>query len=127
MLPSYNPDLHVPPPPPMPTLSIKPKGVMHLHASLRQALSIRNGQPIDLIPPVWNSVFWHLDLRPIASRRVVWHTNTQVRVERIKLPPGLVTQSLTLYLLPGEPAHKDYYPLLASNAFDPSFYAHLAQ
>jgi hypothetical protein len=129
MLPIYNPDLHVPPPPAMATLSISPKGLLHLHASLRQALALRNGQPIDLIPPVWNSVFWHLDLRPTAARRVAWYDNTRVRVEGIKLPPGLVTESTTLYLLPTtmERAHPDYYPLLAANAFDPRFYAHLAQ
>ena len=127
MLPPYNPDLHVPPPPAMATLSISPKGVMHLHASLRQAIGLRNGQPIDLIPPVWNSVFWHLDLRASAARRVAWYNDTRVRVEGVKMPPGLVTESLTLFLLPGEPAHKDYYPLLAANMFTPSFYAHLAQ
>ncbi|MDO7851385.1 hypothetical protein [Hymenobacter convexus] len=126
-LPVYNPDHHIPPPPPMPTLSIKPKGMLHLHASLRQAISLRHGQPIDLIPPVWNSLFWHLDLRKCATRRVVWYDNTRVRAEGIKLPPGLVTEPLTLYLLPGEPAHPDYYPLLPANALAAPFYAHLAQ
>ncbi|GAB3663949.1 hypothetical protein GCM10027594_32440 [Hymenobacter agri] len=115
-LPPYDPDQHIPPPPPMPTLSVTPKGVLHLHASLRQALALRNGQPIDLIPPAWNSLFWHLDLRPVAQRRVAWYDNTRVRAEGIKLPPGLVTESVTLYLLPGEPAHPHYYPLLPANA-----------
>jgi len=131
VLPVYNPDLHIPPPPPMPTLSINRKGTLLLHASLRQALGVQHGQPIDLIPPVWNSVFWHLDLRKSAQRRVVWYDNTRVRAEGIKLPPGLLpdTEPLTLYLLPTtmERAHPDYYPLLAANAFDPAFYAHLAQ
>lgn len=113
----------------MATLAITAKGRLLLHASLRQALGLVHGQPIDLIPPVWNSMFWHLDLRPSALRRVLWHDNTRVRAEGIKLPPGLVsgTEPLTLYLLPGEPAHKNYYPLLPSNAFDSRFYAALAQ
>ena len=115
-LPTYNPNQHVPPPPPLATLTITPKGVLHLHASLRQALGIRPGQPIDLIPPTWNSLFWHLDLRAHAARRVLWYNDTRVRAKGILLPPGLVTANLTFHLLPGPPAHPDYYPLLPAHA-----------
>ena len=119
-LEQYDPARHVPPTPPMATLKVTPKGTLHLHTSLRQALGLQRGQPIDLVPPVWNSLYWHLDLRPEAHRRVVWHANTPgLRAECIKLPPGLVIAPLTLYLLPGEPAYPNYYPLLASNAFAP--------
>ena len=101
----------------MPTLTITPKGVLHLHTTLRQALGLRHGQAIDLLPPSWNSVYWHLDLRACAARRVVWHDNTRVRAEGIKLPPDLLTASLTLHLLPGDPIYANVYPLLPANAF----------
>ena len=117
MLPVYNPTQQVPPPAPMPTLSVNTKGVLQLHASLRERLGLRHGQPIDLIPPVWNSMYWHLDLRPSALRRVLWHDNSRVRALGICLPPGLVESNLTLYLLPGEPEYANYYPLLPANAF----------
>ena len=126
-LPLYDPNLHIPPPPPMPTLTVTPKGVLHLHASLRERLGLYAGQPVDLVPPVWKSLFWHLDLRKhVATRQVFWH-GSKLRADGIVLPPELVCTNLTLYLLPGEPGHPGYYPLLAANALDPAFYAHLAQ
>ncbi|MBH8558982.1 hypothetical protein [Hymenobacter negativus] len=125
-LPPYNPDQHVPPPPPMPTLTVTPKGVLHLHSSLRERLGLHECQPIDLVPPVWKSLFWHLDLRKCAPRQIYWHAK-KLRADGISLPPGLVTENLLFYLLPGEPGHAGYYPLLAANTLDPAFYAHLAQ
>ncbi len=112
---------HMPPPtPPMATLSITAKGILHLHASLREKLGLRYGQPIDLIPPyAYGDKHWYLDLRPVAQRRVQWNNNTRPRAEGIILPPGLVTDKLTLYLLPGEPEYPGYYPLLPENAFTP--------
>ncbi|MGY3091097.1 hypothetical protein ACVWYF_004161 [Hymenobacter sp. UYAg731] len=118
-MPAYNPTDHMPPTPPMATLSVTAKGTLHLHATLRQALGLHHGQPINLVPPAFDSMYWHLDLRPSAPRRVVWHDNTRVRAEGIRLPPGMVSAPLTLYLLPGEPHHAHYYPLLPANAFTP--------
>jgi len=101
----------------MPTLTVNNRGVLQLHASLRQKLGLRHGQPIDLIAPWYNSVYWFLDLRPTALRRVLWYDNSRVRATGIILPPDLVQDSLTLHLLPGEPAYENYYPLLPANAF----------
>ena len=104
----------------MPTLSITAKGVLHLHASLRERLGLRYGQPINLLPPyAYGDRHWYLDLRPSAARQVSWSENTRMRVEGISLPAGLVTGKLTLYLLPGEPEYPHYYPLLPENAFTP--------
>jgi hypothetical protein len=114
---AYEPATQLPPPPPMATLSVNAKGVLQLHASLRQRLGLRHGQPIDLIPPAWNNIYWHLDLRPSAARMVLWNDNSRARVKGICLPPGLVSGSLTLYLLPGQPTYPHYYPLLPANAF----------
>lgn len=111
----------------MPTLALTPKGVLHLHASLREALGLCHGQAINLIPPTYGSVFWHLDLRKSAPSRVLWYNDQRMRAHGILLPPGLVTETLTLYLLPGEPAYERYYPVLPSNAFSAPFYAHLAE
>jgi hypothetical protein len=101
----------------MPTLTINAKGRLELHASLRQALGLRHGQPINLVPPMWGSYYWHLDLRQTAPRQVLWYDNSRMRATGISLPPGLVTNTLTLHLLPGEPAYPNYYRLLPSNAF----------
>ena len=120
VLPDEVPPAGNPPAPaPMPTLTITAKGVLHLHAALRQTLGMKHGQPINLVPPSWNSLYWHLDLRPCATCRVSWNDDTSVRAYGINLPPALVTQALTLHLLPGIPAYPHYYPLLPTNAFDP--------
>lgn len=117
MLPVYSAQAYPPSPAPMPTLKVNSAGRMQIHASLRQALGLKPGQPIDLIPPAWNSVYWHLDLRPTALRRVLWYDDSRMRVTGISLPPGLVHDALTLYLLPGVPDYENYYPLLPANAF----------
>jgi hypothetical protein len=117
MLPAYSSPAYPPSPAPMPTLTVNSKGVVQLHASLRQALGLRHGQPIDLIPPHHNSYYWHLDLRPTALRRVLWYDDSRVRATGISLPPGLVTDRLTLHLRPGPPEYENYYPLLPANAF----------
>lgn len=109
-----------PPSPAMATLTITAKGVLYPHVSLRERLGLRYGQPIDLVPPyAYGDKYWYLDLRPTALRRVQWNKDTRPRVQGIILPPGLVTDKLTLYLLPGEPAYPNYYPLLPENAFTP--------
>lgn len=95
----------------MPTLTINTKGVMQLHVALRQRLSLRHGQPIDLVAPYGNTPYWYLDLRETAARRVLWHEKSRMRAVGIELPPGLVEHALTLELLPGEPAYPNYYPL----------------
>lgn len=116
-----SPEAHLllpPPAAPMPTLSITAKGVLHLHASLRERLGLRYGQPINLLPPyAYGDKHWYLDLRPTAARQVLWNENTRMRVEGISLPAGLITTKLTLHLLPGEPEYANYYPLLPANAF----------
>ena len=119
-LPPYDPAAHVPPPPPMPTVGISPKGVLYLHQSIRTALALRDGQPINLLPPAFDSVYWHLDLRPDALRRISWYEGQRARVDGIRLPPGLVTATLTLCLLPGEPHYPHVYPMLPQHAFAPS-------
>lgn len=117
MLPVYNPIEHVPAPPPMPTLTVTPKGVLYLHASIKEALGLRDGLPINLVPPVFNSYYWHLDLRPTAKHRIVWYDTTRMRARGIVLPPGLVHESLTLHLHTLTPEYPNYYPLLPANAF----------
>ena len=116
-LPPYNPADHMPPTPPMPTSSLSAKGILYLHTALVEALGLRPNQAVNLVSPIYGSLYWHLDLRPTAPRRITWTPNQRPRVEGLKLPPGLVTAALTLHLLPGEPPHEDYYPLLPANAF----------
>ncbi|MVN78934.1 hypothetical protein GO988_21605 [Hymenobacter sp. HMF4947] len=118
MLPTYNPIQHVPPTPPMPTLTVTPKGVLYLHTSLREKLGLRDGMPINLVPPNPNidDYYWHLDLRSTAKHRIVWYDNTRMRARGIQLPPGLVTQPLTLHLYTATPEHPGYYPMLAAHA-----------
>jgi len=113
---NYDPAAHIPPPPPLATLAISPNGFLRLHTSIREQLGLRHGQPINLIPPTFGSLFWHLDIRPSARRRTVWYNGTGMRAEGIALPPDLVKEPLLLYLMPGEPAHPGYYPLLPANA-----------
>ena len=114
--PTYNPELHMPPPPPMPTVAISPQGVLYLHQSIRTALSLRDGQPINLVPPGFDSVYWHLDLRPTAARRISRTKERRARAEGIRLPPGLLAHTLTLHLLPGAPAYPHYYPMVPLDA-----------
>ena len=107
----------VPPPAPMATASISPGGTLTIHQSLREALGLRPDQPIDLLCPMHNSRYWHLDLRPEAPHRIKWYDDQRPRVRGISLPPALLTAPLTLYLLPGEPQYPCVYPMLASDAF----------
>ena len=117
---AYNPTRHMPPTPPMPTATISAKGVLYLHAALVDALGLRSNQAIDLVPPIYGSMYWHLDTRPIAHRRIAWTPNQRPRVLGIQLPPGLVLDTLTLYLLLPHPDNNpDYHPLLPANAFTP--------
>lgn len=115
--PAYYPTAHVPPPPPMPTLKLTPAGIAYLHQPMVAALGLRPDQPINLVPPAFDSLFWHLDLRDTARCRVRWYRDSRPRIEDVRLPDGLVTGPLTLYLLPGIPAYDGYYPLLPSDAF----------
>ena len=116
MLPAYNAIEHVPAPPAMPTLTVTPKGVLYLHASIKEALGLRDGLAINLVPPIFGSYYWHLDLRPSAKHRIVWYDNTRMRARGILLPPGLVTEPLTLHLHTLTPEYAGYYPLLAAHA-----------
>jgi hypothetical protein len=113
---NYDPAAHIPSPPPMATLSISPNGYMRLHTSIRWALGLQHGQPINLVPPVFNDIHWHLDLRKTAPRRVVWYKDTGMRAEGIILPPGLVTETITLHLLRAPLEHANYHPLVQLNA-----------
>ena len=106
----------IPPPPPLPTLTISPKGYLALHQSLRIALGLRDGQPINLLAPVYGSPYWHLDLRPDAPHFIKWYAGQRPRVEGIKLPPDLLTTTITLHLLPGEPQYAHVYPMLPFHA-----------
>lgn len=117
MLPTYNPTEHVPAPPAMATLTVTPTGMLYLHTSLREALGLCPDQPINLVPPVFNSYYWHLDLRPSAKHRILWYDNTRMRARGIVLPPGLVTEPLMLHLYTLTPEYEKYYPLLPANAF----------
>jgi hypothetical protein len=120
MLPVYDPVLNLPPPAPLPSLQVTEAGKLYLTQALMHTLGLRNGSRIGLVPPVFGSMYWHLDLRSTAPRAVEWSTPSQgPRVKGIILPPGLVLKSLRLYLLPGEPAHPKYYSLLPANAFTP--------
>ena len=111
----------VPPPPPMPTLAIRLVKqryyALTLHKPLVDALGLSYGRPINLLPPAYGSLVWHLDLRPEAPCQVKWYEDTSVRVDGIKLPPGLVASTLVLHLLPGEPRYPHVYPMLPENAF----------
>lgn len=102
----------------MPTLTVTPKGMLYLHASLREALGLRNGLPIDLIAPYYGSYYWYLDLRPSARCLIEWHNNTRMKARGIILPPGLVTEPLTLHLHTTTPEVSKWYPLLP-NALTP--------
>lgn len=120
----------IPPPPPMPTASIrrierkkKDKTYVYyeltIHKALEQALSITYGKAIDLHPPVHGSPYWHLDLRREARYAVRCYDDQRPRVEGIRLPDGLVIDTLTLHLLPGKPKYEHVYPMLPANAFTP--------
>ena len=110
------PGAFIPPPPPLATLTITPKGYMVLHQSLRAALGLRAGQAINLLCPVYGSAIWHLDLRDTALARIKWYADSSPRVEGIKLPPGLLTAPLTLVLLGGPLAYADVHPMLPYHA-----------
>jgi hypothetical protein len=105
--------------PPLPTLSVNDQGRVLLHTALVEHLHLQIGQPANLVAPPKNSPYWHLDLRPEAER-----------LHHVRLPLGLLNPDeppLTLYLLPGEPALPDYYPLLPAPAFAQAYTAFLAQ
>jgi hypothetical protein len=118
MLPDYNPTQHLPPPVPLPTLTVNAKGCVFLSRALAAKLNLTSGQPIDLLPPGTGSPYWHLDTRPTARRRLYWYVDTRPRLKSIQVPAGLLApgQLLTLQLLPGEPAYPGFYPLLLANA-----------
>ena len=120
MSPSYNPAEHVPPPIDLyPTLRVvadagKPtKYRAYLTCSLARRLGLQANQPINLLPPGSYDTYWHLDLRTAAHNRVRWYADTRPRIHGLVLPTGLLAgaSSLTLRLVPGEPAFPGYYPL----------------
>ena len=117
-LPAYDPAANLPPPAPLSTLTISPRGVLYLHKAVVAALGLRVGQAIGLCPPAHGSPYWHLDLRPEAPQRIDWY-GKGARVRGLKLPPGLLTDTLVLCLLPGEPHYPHFHPLLPAHAFAP--------
>jgi hypothetical protein len=128
MLPTYDPVLNLPPAPPLPSLQVKPAaGPYHTHTlyltqALMQALSLQAGSRVALIPPVYGTEYWHLDLRPTSpnARAIDWPSSAAgPKVRGIRLPPGLVVEPLRLLLLPDEPPHPRYYRLLSPHAFTP--------
>jgi hypothetical protein len=115
MLPTYNPIQHLPPPVDLlPTLTVNARGRVYLSRALRERLDLTCNQAIDLLAPSNGSAYWHLDIRPEASRRLYWYPDCRPRIEGIVLPTGL---------LPGPPAFAGFYPLLP----DTSAYAHVTQ
>jgi len=129
-IPFYDAAAHLPPPPPLPTATISPKGVLYLSKAFMQALNLGNGQAIGLVPPMPGSKYWHLDLRASAASRITWSGSTRerargqsARARGIDLPQGLLAQNLTLHLLPGKPHYPHFYPLLPADAFTPHLQA----
>jgi hypothetical protein len=116
--------------PPLPTLSVNDQGRVLLHTALVEHLHLQIGQPANLVAPPKGSPYWHLDLRPEAERFIIYGNAYHVRLHHVRLPLGLLNPDeppLTLYLLPGEPALPDYYPLLPAPAFAQAYTAFLAQ
>jgi hypothetical protein len=95
MLPDYVLPHHTPPPAPAPTLTVTAPGQAYLSKALLTRLSLRAGQPADLLPPSPDCSSWQLDTRPTAARRISWYADTRPRIRGLKLPAGL--------LLPGAP------------------------
>lgn len=118
MLFDYDPTQHLPPPAPLPTLTVNAQGRAYLSRALAAQLNLAASQPIDLLPPGPGNPYWHLDTRPTARRRLYWYVDTRPRINRVLVPAGLLAagQLLTLQLLPGEPPFPGYYPLLPAQA-----------
>lgn len=116
MLPVYDPVLNLPPPAPLPTLQLTAAGRLTLSIALMHELKLENGSRLNLVPPVYGSEYWHLDLRPTAARTVEWHTGSAPRVKGIDLPPWLVPNAIRLMLVREKQTHPDYYPLLPTHA-----------
>lgn len=111
-------DLFPPAAPAMPRLVVKAPGTAYLSQELIAALNLRAGQPATLYSPGWNSMYWHLDLRPTAPHNIDWYPGKRAKIKRLALPPQLLLpeQGLLLALLPGPPAYPNYYPLVPSAA-----------
>jgi hypothetical protein len=120
-------------PPPLPTLTVTDERRAFLHSALVTHLRLDSGQPADLVPPSKDSPYWHLDLRPQAKRAISVSNGRTYRLTGLQLPAGLLNPdepALMLYLLPGEPARRGYYPLLPAAAFNSAYTAfltHVAQ
>lgn len=123
---SYNPAIHFPPPPPMPSATLSPKGVLYLSKAFMAALNLRTGQAASLLGPMPGSTYWHFDLREQAPHRINWSGSLKdavrgqsARVRGLKAVGSTLTETLTLYLLPGEPHYPGFYPLLPADALTP--------
>lgn len=120
ILPAYNPADHLPPPADLfPSLRLTKHPTrqqdcrVYLSSAIAQRLGLKAYQPIDLLPPSAGHNYWHLDLRPTAKRRVAWHKDTRPRIDYLPLTAQLLgRESLTLCLVPGDPAFPGFYPLL---------------
>jgi hypothetical protein len=115
-------------PPPLPSLSVNEKGRAYLHSSLKEHLRLEGGQPGNVVPPPTGSPYWHLDLRPEAPCLV--SESPRLRIYGVRVPTALLDpdeMTLTLYLLPGEPAIPGYYPMLPAQDFAQAYTAFLEQ
>jgi|GEM_PF-3465115 len=127
ILPTYNPADYVPPPRGLfPSLRIAPTkrpGTyrVYLSTALARALGLRANQPADLLPPSAGHPYWHFDLRPAATNRVRWYADTRPRLHDVELPAATVgaAESLTLCLVPGDPAFPGFFPMLPDAFFAP--------
>lgn len=115
---------------PLPSLTLNDQGRAYLHPALAEQLHLTSGQPANIVPPSAGSDYWHLDLRPEAERFINPGNGRNLRINGIRLPFGLLNPDeppLLLYLLPGDPAQPDYYPLLPAAAFAQAYTAFLTQ
>jgi hypothetical protein len=72
MLPTYDPIINEPAAAPLPSLQVSPAAgpkrthMLYLTHALMQVLRLEPGDRVALVPPVYGSDYWHLDLRPTS-------------------------------------------------------------
>jgi hypothetical protein len=77
-------------PPPLPTLTVSDGQRAFLHSALVEQLGLASGQPANLVPPSKASKYWHLDLRPEATRVISVSNGRTYRLTGLRLPIGLL-------------------------------------